>query len=445
MQGDSPSRPLASHAILRTVSATAIILACGVVTGLISARSLGPTGRGQLAAITVWASTFLYAGTLGLAEAVVYFAAAEPALRARVWITAQVGAVILGVGVTVAGWVLIPLLFSGGDPMVVGWIQWYLLLWAVPCMSSLCACAWLQGVGRIRAFNVSRTLVHVVNAIGFLILLLAGQGSVWHFASAMLIGNAATWLLAVALGPWREIGAEAPSRALAGRMLHYGIRVQVGNWSSAANVRLDQLVLSVLAAPASLGTYVVAVTYANGVLALPGSALLVMLPELIREHRLGTARACLARWYRRVLWTSAAGAAAAGVSGIYLIPLLFGEAFAPAVPLLVLLAPATVILGMNQILVTAFQGVDRPEIGSAAEVVALVVTAASLVVLLPRYGMYGAAMTSLLAYGTSHAYLLRKALSVFDAELRLLCVPTRGDVHAMMRALNVRSHAGAIP
>jgi O-antigen/teichoic acid export membrane protein len=444
MQVESPPRS-ASHAVLRTVSATAIILACGVVTGLISARSLGPTGRGELATITVWASTFLYAGTLGLAEAVVYFAAAQPALRARVWMTAQVGAVILGVLVTAAGWIAIPLFFSGSDPTLAGWIRWYLLLWAVPCMSSLCACSWLQGVGRLRAFNVSRTLVHVVNAMGFLALLLAGEASVWHFASALLVGNAATWLLAVALGPWREISAAAPSRELAGRMLHYGIRVQVGNWSNTANVRLDQLVLSLLATPAALGTYVVAVTYANLVLTLPGSAMLVMLPELIREHRMGTGRACVTRWYRRVLWTSAAGAAAAGVSGIYLVPLLFGDAFAPAVPLLALLAPATVILGMNQILATAFQAVDRPEIGSAAEVVALVVTATLLFVLLPRYGMYGAALTSLLAYGTSHVYLLRKALTVFDTELRSLCIPTRGDVYAMIRMLSVRTEAGAIP
>jgi O-antigen/teichoic acid export membrane protein len=114
--------------------------------------------------------------------------------------------------------------------------------------------------------------------------------------------------------------------------------------------------------------------------------------------------------------------------------LLFGQAYDAAVPLLAILAPATVLLGMNQILSTAFDGVDRPQIGSAAELLGLVVTAVSLVALLPRYGMYGAALASLLAYGASHAYLLRKAAVMFDDEFRALCVPTRADAEAMLRA-----------
>jgi O-antigen/teichoic acid export membrane protein len=430
--------------VVRTATATAIILGCGVVTGLIAARSLGPAGRGELAAITVWGSTLLYAGTLGLPEAVVYFAAANPALRASVWLTSQVAAAVLGVVVTAAGWLIIPLLFAASeDALLAGWIRWYLLLFAVPCLLSLAACSWLQGVGRLAAFNVSRTTVHVVNACGFAMLWLAGDAMVWHFAAALLVGNAATWLLASALGP--RLNQARPSTALARRMFHYGLRVQLGNWSNAANVRLDQLLLSLLATPASLGIYVVAVTYVNVVLTLPGSAALVMLPQIVDEHRTGTAPSCMTRWYRRLLWTSAAAAAVVAVSGVYVLPLLFGQPFEAAVPLLVFLAPATVLLGLNQILATAFRGIDRPEIGSAAEVVGLAVTVVSLIALLPRFGIYGAAIASLLAYGASHGYLLLKAIGVFDADVRTLCIPTRADAQAILRLLGARTHAGALP
>jgi O-antigen/teichoic acid export membrane protein len=424
-----------SKAVLGTATATAIVLGCGVVTGLIAARSLGPDGRGQLAAVTVWASTLLYAGTFGLPEAVAYFSAANPAQRASVWMTAQAFAALLGGAITAIGWWLIPIIFPGpANAVLAETIQWYLLLFAVPCLLSLCACAWLQGVGRLDAFNVSRTTVHVVNACGFVLLLLTDDGSVWHFAAAMLVGNAATWILASVLGPRSFDGAPRVSTTLAGRMFHYGARVQVGNWSNAANVRLDQLLLSLWAAPASLGIYVVAVTYANVVLTLPGSAALVMLPEMVSEHRRGAARECMERWYRRLLWTSAAAALVIGVSGMYLLPLLFGADFSAAVPLLVLLAPATVLLGMNQILSTAFRSVGRPEVGSTAELVGLFVTAASLVALLPRYGMYGAAAASLLAYAASHVYLLRRAAIDFESRMRSLCVPTRDDLSAGLHA-----------
>jgi hypothetical protein len=48
--------------------------------------------------------------------------------------------------------------------------------------------------------------------------------------------------------------------------------------------------------------------------------------------------------------------------------------------------------------------------------------------------MYGAAVASLLAYGASHLYLLRRAVTVFDADLGSLCLPTRTDLAALMRA-----------
>lgn len=396
--------------------------------------------------MTVWASTFLYAGTLGLPEAVTYFSAAEPSSRERVWTTAQVAAGVLGLLVTLLGWWAIPLLFSADDAALAESIRWYLLFYAIPCLCSLCACAWLQGTGRLRAFNVSRLTIHVVNAGGMVILLLLGDQLVLHFAAVLLIGNTATCLLAVGLGPVARVSAAPPSIGLAKRLLRYGMRVQVGNWSNAASVRLDQLLLSLFAAAASLGLYVVAVTYASVLLTIPGSAALVLLPHIVRQQREGTAGACLERWYRRLLWATVLGGALIALSGAVLIPALFGRAFQAAVPLVVLLVPATVMLGMNQVLATAFRGIGRPEISSTSEVIGVAVTVVGLAALLPGYGIYGAAAASLLAYGSSHVYLTRRALVVFGTDMKSLCVPTRGDFGVLRSAaLRVRRRPARPP
>jgi O-antigen/teichoic acid export membrane protein len=443
---EPPARPeSAGAAIAGTAAATAAILLSGVVTGLIAARSLGAAGRGELAAMTVWASTFLYAGTLGLPEAVTYFSAAEPSSRERVWTTAQVAAGVLGLLVTLLGWWVIPLLFSADDAALAESIRWFLLFYAIPCLCSLCACAWLQGTGRLRAFNVSRLTIHVVNAGGMVILLLLGDQLVLHFAAVLLIGNTATCLLAVGLGPVARVGAAPPSIGLAKRLLHYGMRVQVGNWSNAASVRLDQLLLSLFAAAASLGLYVVAVTYASVLLTIPGSAALVLLPHIVRQQREGTARACLERWYRRLLWATVLGGTLIALSGAVLIPALFGRAFQAAVPLVALLVPATVMLGMNQVLAAAFRGIGRPEISSTSEVIGVAVTVVGLAALLPGYGIYGAAAASLLAYGSSHVYLTRRALVVFGTDMKSLCVPTRGDLGALRSAAVRIRHQPARP
>jgi O-antigen/teichoic acid export membrane protein len=415
-------------------------MACNVVTGLIAARSLGPTGRGELTTITVWAGTLLYAGTLGLPEAVAYFAAAERKSRDLVWATGQAAALALGLVVTLIGWWLIPAILANHSAELVDSVRWYLVWFAIPCFGSLCACAWLQGVGSLTAFNLSRASVHAVHAAGMIVLLLAGIESVQPFAAVLLIGNAATWFIAAGFGPLKRALGAPPSPDLATRMVHYGARVQFGSWANAANMRLDQLLLSLFAPAASLGLYVVAVSYAGVLLMIPVSAALVMLPEVVRQHQTGAARACLERWCRGVLWATCLGGAVIAPLGVVAVPALFGSAFQGAVPLAALLVPATVMLGMNQVLSTAFRGIGRPEIGSTSEVVGVAVTIAALAALLPRYGVYGAATASLLAYGASHLYLARKAVIVFEGDAKSLYIPTRDDLTALRHACVKAGH-----
>jgi antigen flippase len=422
----APVEPSRGRALAGTTAATIVIVACGLISGMLTAR-----GRGQLAAIVVWASMLVYAGTLGLPEAVGYFAASNPAGRNRVWITGQAMAVALGLLITVTGWWVVPIAFSSHDTVLAQSIRWYLLFFSIPALGSLCACAWLQSQGAMHAFNISRSAIHIVNTGGIVILFLAGSHSVARFAAVLLIGNAATWILAVALGPSAAAFAAQPSMQLARRILHYGVRVQFGAWSSVANVRLDQLLLAVFAPTASLGVYVVAVSYAGVLQTVPSSAALVMLPDIVRASRLGGADASVEQWYRRVLWTTLVCASVIALSSVWAVPALFGGAFASAVPLMVLLVPAVVILGMNQILSTAFRGIGRPEVGSASEIIGLAVTVPALAILLPRYGIYGAAAASLLAYGATHAYLVRKAAGAFGVGLKSLCVLRREDLVAL--------------
>jgi antigen flippase len=432
-------RPQA-NVLLGTTAATVVIMACNVVTGLIAARSLGPVGRGELTTITVWAATLLYAGTLGLPEAVAYFAAAERKSRDLVWATGQAAALAFGLVVTLIGWWLIPAILANHSAELVDSVQWYLAWFAIPCFGSLCACAWLQGAGSLAAFNLSRASVHVVHAAGMIVLLLAGIDTVGAFAAVLLIGCAATWFIAAGFGPWTRALAVPPSPHLAKRMMHYGARVQFGSWANAANVRLDQLLLSLFAPAASLGLYVVAVSYAGVLLMIPVSAALVMLPEIVRQHQAGAARASLERWCRGVLWATVFGGAVIAPLGVVAIPALFGSAFQGAVPLAAVLVPATVLLGMNQVLSTAFRGIGRPEIGSTSEVVGVAVTIAALAALLPRYGVYGAAAASLLAYGASHLYLARKAVVVFESDAKSLYLPTRDDLTALRHVCVKAAH-----
>ena len=188
---------------------------------------------------------------------------------------------MLGAFIMLAGWWVIPIVLGEPGTPATDATRWYLLWFAIPAMGSLCAGAWLQGVGANRAFNISRATVPVVHALGATVLVAVGSQSVRHFATALLIGVVSSWVVAAVQGPFRSFLSTPPSWSLARPLAQYGLRVQFGSWANAANVRLDQLLLSILVPPAALGIYVVGVSYANLLIPLPSSATFVMLPDVL--------------------------------------------------------------------------------------------------------------------------------------------------------------------
>jgi enterobacterial common antigen flippase len=391
-----------------TAVTTAVIILAGVVTGSLSARVLGPTGRGELAVATIWPATLLYAGTFGLPDATAYLTAARPGRANDIFLTAQTLAVVFGAIVSLIGWALLPILLSRQSPAALALARAYLLAFSVPCLSSLCACAWLQGAGLLKELNIARAAVHVTTAVLMAILAVLSLASVGGFVAAMLVGNAATAVVALAAWGRQRRTSATTDFTLMPSMLAYGTKVQVGSWSATANLRLDQLMLASFAASTSLGLYVVAVSYAGLVVALPAVAGTVMLPRLVRDCVDGTGGATLTIWFRRVLWSTLVAGFCLWMTAGLILPMLFGSGFHDSVSLVAILVPASCVVGMNQFLSIGFRGHGRPGVVSRAEIAGLSVTVPLLAILLPKYGIYGAAVTSLCAYSVSAVYLIFK-------------------------------------
>ena len=78
------------------------------------------------------------------------------------------------------------------------------------------------------------------------------------------------------------------------------------------------------------------------------------------------------------------------------LPAIFGSGFAASVPSAVVLVPAAAILSWARIAEAGLQGLGRPALVLIAEAVAAAVTLATLPVLLHIFGIFGAAVASLL-------------------------------------------------
>ncbi len=198
---------------------------------------------------------------------------------------------------------------------------------------------------------------------------------------------------------WRK-----PDTRLGLKVCRYGLRAQVGGAFTLLNLRLDVAILGALAGPAVLGVYAVASKYAE-LLRLPGLALTyVLYPRLATRTPAEAGRrvaAMLPRAFGLNLLVAVPLAAA-----VPLLPLIYGDAFADAVVPAFILLVGLIGEGVAGVVSAYLYGVGRPGANSLGIGVAVLVTVALDVLLIPRYQAVGAAFASAVAYLTSTGALL---------------------------------------
>jgi O-antigen/teichoic acid export membrane protein len=78
------------------------------------------------------------------------------------------------------------------------------------------------------------------------------------------------------------------------------------------------------------------------------------------------------------------------------------------------LLTAAVVLAVGRAIAAVLKGINRPLVAGAAEVLALVVTFASLAILLPTLGILGAGIASFLAYCVATTWSLTRAAAALE-------------------------------
>jgi O-antigen/teichoic acid export membrane protein len=207
---------------------------------------------------------------------------------------------------------------------------------------------------------------------------------------------------------WRRgffAGAGRPSLALARRVAAFGFRAQLGTIALLLNARLDFAIVGALVGPAALGIYAVASRYAE-LVRLPSLAMnYVLYPSYARAG--GALAADRARaMIGRIGWIPAAVAVPMALAAPLVLPLVFGPQFrAAAAPAAVLLG-GLVLAGVSGIVGAYFSGIGRPGLTSIAVAAGLPVTLGLDLLLIPPFGVMGAAAASAVAYLTTAGVLL---------------------------------------
>lgn len=372
-------------------------------SGILSARALGPDGKGLVAGVLAWPVVLSWAGLLGVNTSLSVRVAADHdgnlrnALGHALTLALGSGCAVAAVGIAV-----IPSTLSHLGPHAE--ILSVAALATIPvAMLADVVMSLNIALGRIRLANASRLAGPLLILAATAVLVAFGRLTTVGFVAVVLSGSAVT-LLSSSVGlPWRRLTVSLGELA---RDLRFGIKLHVGALLAFANVRLDVLLMSTLVGASQLGYYSVANNVMFPVSSLAAAAGALLTPAVARRaaaHRgAGAQQLALVRQEARVYFGAALlGGAALAAATPFALPAVLGRSFHPAVVLVWVLIPGYVARTYASVLTAGTAGMRRAWVGNVAEGAGLLLTVALLPLLLPRYGAMGAAITSTAAYTAS--------------------------------------------
>ena len=423
-----PNEPAPSAALGSLLILTAQVLGnLGFfVAVLLLARGLSTAERGTVAFATTVALIVPRVSELGTGSATTVLAARSPAARGSLLTNAVATACAVGVaGATVAALVLG---VGGVGPNLGRGVLVCLGLGVLANALLDAAYAFLVGIGRLGGWTI------VAGSAPWLYA--AALGGLWAGGALTVEHALLAWALAHLL--WGIAGVAVAARlagvgpfhpALLAESFRLGTRAWVGSLSRFLNFRLDQVVLGLIAAQATLGIYATAVNLSEIALYLPGAVATITIATIARaegERR----RAQTLRTFRVLLALTLPVVLVGAIVGWPLLPVLFGSAYEPSVTPYLVLLPGALGYVASGVFSGALVSSTRPVLSSLGPLVSLVVGLGLDLALIPPYGATGAAVaaTAAFAAGGLAALLAYRSLEPFPASA---LVPHRGDTELL--------------
>lgn len=393
---------------MSSLGVSILIMALNVVTGTLTARLLGPYGRGELAMAVRWAGLFTMLFTLGLPGAVIYLGKREPEEQREYFAAYLVAGCLTGIAGWVCGELLLPLILHHQPPAAIRLAQ--LAMFALPLgvvadglIGTLQTLGLFSRVLWLRIFNETGTLIVIVG------LLFWGRYDVDRYILSTII-----WSMSVAIVTFVWVCRALPPRvnALFARMKKlFGVGIQVygGSLVTVFGSNLDQLVISLFLSPYTLGIYSVCVSIAGLVPSLVnGSIQLFLWPKLMDLYPQAR-KTHVEGFHAALFYASVSAVAILALVLPVLIPLVYGHRYAPAIPIGEILIVGGPIIISYGVLTSYLATMGKFNIVTIAEAVGLACGIGTMFPLSHILGGSGAALGLLVAYSSKWVCL---ALSV---------------------------------
>ena len=419
-------------AMVQTFAVRIFILGLNSATGILSARFLGPDGRGEVAAMMLWPQLLSYLLTLGLPAAIVYNVKRLPQYREQFFGAALVISAVLGAIATGIGIIGLPIWLSQYSAETIYRAQVMMVL-APLSLLSLVMVAFCEVDNDYSVANQSKYFLPIFTLFGLLILLVLKQLTpITVVLAYMLPGVIITgWLFRQMLPRFQPIVWRWGQLYRSGQtLISYGIRCYgIDLLKTLSNQLLGQALVIGMLSPATMGLYAVAFSISRMLNLFEQAVISVLVsktsarptPEIVQLT------SCAARI--TTMMTVLCVLPLMFICPIFL-QLLYGKEFLGAVPVFRWLLIEVTLGGTTWVLAQSFMAAGKPGIVTILQGIGVALSIPLLLLLVPRYGLIGVGYALVISTATRLLFVLAAYPKVLKQPIPNLIL-TSADIRFM--------------
>jgi O-antigen/teichoic acid export membrane protein len=408
------------------------LMLLGIITTILVARVLGPSGKGLFTLALTVASTLVIVTHASIATANAHFTGKFPHDRAALVGNSIFLAIVWGGILTLGCALFLGDLRVSYYPTIDDRLWGMILVALIPLLMLEYMSGLVLGFNAIRRLSMTLLCKELFLLFGIAVLIWISAATPYSAVAVwtLAICAAAAMMLIHALV---ELG-EAPriDYTVFKRMLSFSLQSHSANLFSTLKLRFDPILLALFLTPADVGYYSIATAVVAGLWYLPAAVGQVVLPYVSGKG--DTASKQLTPLVTRISFTIVILIAILlAIFGRWIIVLLPGEAFLPAYIPLVMLLPGAVVYSLAKVLANDLLGRGMPQYGVIISISAFVANVVAAWFLIPQFGMAGAAAATSVTHAFTGLMFLHFFLQESGLQAREVLIPKREDLKIILR------------
>ena len=413
--------------VLNTLAIQLFAFLASIAITIITARVLGPAGRGQYTVLTQTTTIAFVIAELGLGHSVVYYLGTKKLSLKEVASSILIFQIFLGLGIALLI-LLVTYLFQ--DIIYANIPPQYLWVMAalVPIMLITSSQqSMIQGLYKIPLYNILGIIQVAVILLMLIMLTIivswALLGAVIAWTCGVIVAFLVTLVVIIRAKGISFPGIKLEKTVL---LLSFGIKSYVGNFLKYLQYRVDIFILAYFVSSAAVGYYSVSHAVAEVVWQIPNAIQTVLFPR-IASLTSSAAKGFTPVVCRQTVLITSVTCLLLFIAANLIVTFVFGEEYYPSITPLAILLPGVFMLSIWKVLHADIVARGYPQLYSYSAGASAVIMIGLDFILIPLWGINGAAVACTVAYCASTILIIYFYLHISRNSIRDIFIPEASD------------------